>query len=85
MDGKEEASIDDDQKKTFREFFKTYNTMGELCFNQCIFDFSISSMKNREERCIMRCVNRYLSASKEIQKVFAEDQASVITTGEVRT
>ena len=77
--------IPDDQKKTFREFFKTYNKMSETCFNKCVWDFGVASMRGREERCVMKCVSHYLSATQEIQRVFAEDQASVIATGSVRT
>ena len=74
----------EDDKKTFREFFKTYNKMSELCFEQCVWDFGLEAVRGREERCINKCVNHYLSASKEIQKVFAEDQAHLITTGSVK-
>lgn len=73
-----------DQEKTFREFFKTYNKMSESCFEQCVWDFGISTMRNREERCVNKCVNHYLGANKEIQRVFAEDQANLLTSGSVR-
>lgn len=73
----------DQQRKTFREFFTTYNKMSEVCFNHCIHDFGVDSIRNRENRCVNKCVNHYLSASKEIQRVFAEDQANLITTGTV--
>lgn len=71
--------IGDDQKKTFREFFKTYNTMSEFCFNRCVWDFGTVAVRNREDRCVMRCVMHYMEATKEIGKVFANEQASVIT------
>lgn len=35
-------------------------------------------------KCVNSCVTKYLSANKEIQQVFAEDQASILTTGAVR-
>ena len=73
-----------DQEKTFREFFKTYNKMSKLCFDQCVWDFSSDSVTYREEKCLNKCVNIFMSANKEIQKVFAEDQASILTTGTVR-
>ena len=31
----------------------TYNKMSELCFNQCIWDFGINTVRNREDRCIV--------------------------------
>ena len=27
--------------------------MSELCFNQCIWDFGINTVRNREDRCIV--------------------------------
>ena len=77
------ASTGEDQR-TFREFFVTYNKMSEVCFNQCVWDFGISSVRSREDRCINKCVNHFLSANKDIQRVFAEDQANILTTGSVR-
>ena len=73
-----------EQEKTLREFFKTYNNMSKLCFDQCVWDFNRDKVTTREEKCVNNCVNHYLSANKEIQKVFAEDQASILTTGTVR-
>ena len=70
--------MSEDDKKTFREFFKTYNKMSEVCFDKCVWDFGISSIRNREDRCLNNCVNHYLAANKEIQTVFAQDQANSI-------
>ena len=73
-----------EQEKTFREFFKTYNRMSNICFVQCVWDFNRETVTSREEKCVNNCVNKYLSSNKEIQQVFAEDQASILTTGAVR-
>ncbi len=44
--GNIEASLaDEDQTKTFREFFKTYNTMSEMCFNLCVWDFGTNILR----------------------------------------
>lgn len=72
------VDVGDDQKKTFREFFKTYNTMSEFCFNRCVWDFGTEVVRNREDRCVMKCVQHYMDASKEIGRVFADEQASMI-------
>lgn len=76
--------VEEDQTKTFREFFKTYNRMSEQCFNQCVWDFGTNSMRNREVRCVMNCVGHYLAANKEIGRIFAEDQANLIVSGSVQ-
>ena len=35
----------EDQTKTFREFFKTYNTMSQICFNLCVWDFGTDQLR----------------------------------------
>ena len=35
----------EDQTKTFREFFKTYNTMSQKCFNLCVWDFGTDELR----------------------------------------
>lgn len=35
----------EDQTKTFREFFKTYNTMSQICFNLCVWDFGTDELR----------------------------------------
>ena len=67
------VTIGEEQTKTFREFFKTYNNMSEICFNQCVWDFGTESVRNREDRCVMRCVQHYMDATKEIGKCFTEE------------
>ena len=74
-----------DDKTTFREFFKTFNQISFNCFDLCVFEFeSTTQLRGSEERCLTKCVTKYLSASKEIQKVFAEDQAHLLSTGSVK-
>lgn len=69
--GLKEVSVD--QAETFRSFFKTYNTMSELCFNQCVWDFGTQDVRNREERCVMRCVQQYMDSTKEIGRCFSQE------------
>ena len=41
-----DASLgNEDQTKTFREFFKTYNAMSEMCFNLCVWDFGTNILR----------------------------------------
>jgi len=59
--------------ESFRDFFKTYNRMSEVCFNQCVWDFGTAAIRNREDRCIMRCAQHFMDATKEIGKCFADE------------
>lgn len=51
--------------------------MSETCFNQCVWDFGTESVRNREQRCLMRCVQHYMDASKEIGNSFTEGYVPV--------
>jgi len=68
----------EDQTKTFREFFKTYNTMSQHCFNLCVWDFGTNELRSRETRCVMRCAQKYMDSTKEIGKCFADGQETKI-------
>jgi len=68
----------EDQTKTFREFFKTYNTMSQICFNLCVWDFGTDELRSRESNCVMKCVQKYMDSTKEIGRCFAEGQESKI-------
>jgi len=63
------------QVEQFREFSKIYNTMSELCFNQCVWDFGTTEIRNREERCAMNCTENYMKASKVMGNSFAPTAA----------
>ena len=41
----ESGYANEDQTKTFREFFKTYNTMSQICFNLCVWDFGTNELR----------------------------------------
>lgn len=69
---------DEDQTKTFREFFKTYNTMSQICFNLCVWDFGTNELRSRESRCVMKCAEKYIDSTKEIGRCFAEGQEAKI-------
>lgn len=71
-------SADPDQVATFRSFFQTYNTISEYCFNHCVWDFGTRDLRNREDRCVMRCTSHYLQSTKEIGNAFTEGQAAVM-------
>jgi len=63
---------------TFREFSKIYNTMSESCFTRCVWDFGTDKVRDREDRCIMRCAQNYLQMTKVVGDTFTEGQAASI-------
>lgn len=74
----ESGYANEEQTKTFREFFKTYNTMSEICFNLCVWDFGTNDLRSREDRCVMKCIQKYMDSTKEIGRCFAEGQETKI-------
>ena len=38
------SEVSPQQIGQFREFSKIYNTMSEICFNQCVFDFGTTEV-----------------------------------------
>merc|ERR1711988_1921893 len=64
--------VGEEQITQFREFSKIYNKMSELCFNECVFDFGTSEVRNREERCAMSCTEKYMKATKAMGSSFTE-------------
>ena len=50
----ENGYANEDQTKTFREFFKTYNTMSQICFNLCVWDFGTNELRYVEGSVIKK-------------------------------
>ena len=52
------------QAATFRSFYHTYNSLSENCFNECVWDFGLATMRGKERRCVDRCTGTHLAATK---------------------
>ena len=57
----------------FREFSKIYNTMSEICFNQCVWDFGTKEVLYRHE-------NKPFSNSPTLQIRNREDGCAMTCT-----
>jgi import inner membrane translocase subunit TIM9 len=51
--------------------------MSQLCFNQCVWDFGTSQIRNREARCALNCTENYMKATKMMGESFAPSSATV--------
>ncbi len=81
LDAKLRESINqtiEDQIGTFREFSQIYNKMSDICLNLCVWDFGTDQVRNREDRCAMKCAEKYLKMTKVMGASFAEGQAANI-------
>ncbi|XP_034240838.1 mitochondrial import inner membrane translocase subunit Tim9-like [Thrips palmi] len=68
-------SLDDnDQMKSFKDFLSSYNKLSELCFTDCIWDFTTRSVKPAEDQCSQNCLEKYMKMNQRISQRFAEYQ-----------
>ena len=51
------SDVNTQQVDQFREFSKIYNTMSEICFNQCVWDFGTEEVRTRRRKSKTNFVN----------------------------
>ncbi|UYV82925.1 lysA [Cordylochernes scorpioides] len=62
-----EGAVDEmDMKRSMRDFLITYNKISEMCFMDCIDDFSKREVKSNEDGCAMNCIKKYLKVNERI-------------------
>uniref|UniRef100_T1IPQ4 Mitochondrial import inner membrane translocase subunit n=1 Tax=Strigamia maritima TaxID=126957 RepID=T1IPQ4_STRMM len=74
-----------EQIKQFKDFLMSYNKLSELCFNNCVHDFTVHHVRNKEETCAMNCMEKYLKMNQRISQRFQDfqtqqNEAMVATT-----
>ncbi|XP_004529424.1 mitochondrial import inner membrane translocase subunit Tim9 [Ceratitis capitata] len=67
-------NLDKDQMKTFSDFLMSYNKLSEMCFTDCIRDFTTRVVKDNEERCALNCMEKYLKMNQRVSQRFQEFQ-----------
>jgi import inner membrane translocase subunit TIM9 len=63
-----------DQLRQFKDFILNYNKLSELCFNDCIYDFTMRAVSPQEQTCASNCVEKFLKANQRISQRFQESQ-----------
>lgn len=74
MSGSDFASADVDQIKTFKDFLANYNKLSEVCFNDCIWDFTTRKVSRGEDTCALNCAEKFLKMNQRISSRFQEFQ-----------
>ncbi|KOB77759.1 Mitochondrial import inner membrane translocase subunit Tim9A [Operophtera brumata] len=69
-----EMMTEADQIKTFKDFLVQYNKLSELCFNDCVHDFTSRTLRSSEEKCTSNCMEKYLRANQRVSQRFHEFQ-----------
>ncbi|XP_033208079.1 mitochondrial import inner membrane translocase subunit Tim9-like [Belonocnema kinseyi] len=68
------SNVGSEEIKTFREFLMNYNKLSEICFVDCISDFTSRDIKEKEEKCALNCMEKYLKMNQRISQRFQEFQ-----------
>ncbi|XP_022218893.1 mitochondrial import inner membrane translocase subunit Tim9 [Drosophila obscura] len=66
--------LDKDQMKTFSDFLMSYNRLSEMCFTDCVRDFTSRDVKDTEEKCSLNCMEKYLKMNQRVSQRFQEFQ-----------
>ncbi|KAF5291060.1 hypothetical protein FQA39_LY14493 [Lamprigera yunnana] len=67
-------NLDTEQIKTFKDFLISYNKLTELCFKDCVRDFTSRTVKPQEDKCALNCLEKFLKANQRISQRFQEFQ-----------
>ncbi|XP_066149590.1 mitochondrial import inner membrane translocase subunit Tim9-like [Euwallacea fornicatus] len=68
------GNIDGDQIKTFKDFLISYNKLTEMCFIDCVSDFTSRNVKHAEDKCSLNCLEKFLKVNQRISQRFQEFQ-----------
>ncbi|ETN84546.1 import inner membrane translocase subunit TIM9 domain protein [Necator americanus] len=68
------AATTDTDLKTFRDFLMQYNNVTEQCFGACINDMTTRTVSEKEEKCSMNCLDKYLKMTQRVSLRFQEHQ-----------
>jgi len=63
-----------DQIKTFKDFMANYNKLSEICFSDCVWDFTSRKVGGAESQCALNCAEKYLKMNQRISTRFQEFQ-----------
>ena len=62
--------LDADNVKTFRDFLANYNKLSEICFSDCVWDFTSRTVSRGEDTCAINCAEKYLKMNQRISTRF---------------
>merc|ERR1711892_168064 len=58
------------QNQQMKDFLSTYNKTTQICFNDCVKNFSTAVLTTDEEECGRKCVGKYLEYSARVAQQF---------------
>ncbi|CAM1297247.1 Uncharacterised protein g1752 [Pycnogonum litorale] len=70
----EESKQEADQIKQFKDFLVSYNKLSELCFTDCVHDFTTRTVRDKEDKCALNCMEKFLKVNQRVSTRFQEFQ-----------
>merc|ERR1712071_274301 len=64
------SKAESEQIKAFRDFLYSYNKLSELCFTDCVWDFTSRTIRDQENSCAVHCAEKFLKVNQRISKDF---------------
>ncbi|CAL1269188.1 unnamed protein product [Larinioides sclopetarius] len=75
MSATEEPTMTEaEQIQQFRDFLISYNKLSERCFRDCVHDFTVRHVRDKEDRCALNCMEKYMKMNQRISQRFQEFQ-----------
>ncbi|MCJ1444125.1 MAG: protein transporter tim9 [Stictis urceolatum] len=71
------------EKKQMKEFMTTYQNLVQRCFDDCVNDFTTKSLHQREEGCVLRCVDKAMKGAERLGQRFQEQNAQMMQSGQL--
>ena len=63
-------TAENEQMKTMREFMINYNKLSEVCFADCVWDFTTRKISGLENQCSLYCAEKYLKMNQRVSTRF---------------
>ncbi|GIY62963.1 mitochondrial import inner membrane translocase subunit Tim9 [Caerostris darwini] len=57
-----------------REMYSLFLKISEKCFLDCVHDFSVITVRDKEDRCALNCTDKYMKMSQRLSQRFLEFQ-----------
>ncbi|SCM22905.1 mitochondrial import inner membrane translocase subunit TIM9, putative [Plasmodium chabaudi chabaudi] len=60
-------------KAEYEDTMNTYNSIVEMCFNECISSFRSKELDSNENSCILNCVKKFSVFSQRVGLKFTQN------------
>ena len=73
----QQAIIDVNSLRNFREFLETYNKISETCFNRCVVNLHERELSEEESQCADLCTERNVLVNHKVLQSFMVEQPKI--------